>query len=293
MKILLLGATGMLGSQFLHQSLQRRHNMHVIIRNDALLKSRFPTLPLDTIHLLPDIKEFTLLESLIATIKPGVMVNCVGIVKQSELAKNAYESVAVNSYLPHFLAQLAEKYNLHLIHISTDCVFDGKTGNYTETDFSDATDLYGKSKYLGEVGSSHAVTLRTSIIGHELTKPTFGLLEWFLATEGTAYGFAKAIFSGVTTNELSKIILDEVIPKKLTGGVFQVAATPISKYDLIKLIAKEYGKTTQIVPSDTFVIDRSLNGHKFRKATGYEVPSWPVMIQDMHKDFINSNLIYT
>ncbi|HLP36102.1 SDR family oxidoreductase [Lacibacter sp.] len=289
MKLLILGATGMLGSQLLRSCLNRGIDVSVLVRNKKLLHENFPELKEESIYLLDDIKDFEKLEKQIAAIGPQVVVNCIGIVKQSQLANNAFESISINTYLPHLLSQYAGKYQFQLIHISTDCVFDGAKGNYSETDNSNATDLYGKSKYLGEVYTDHAVTLRTSIIGHELTATTFGLLEWFLSQQHKTNGYSKAIFSGFTTNELSKIILDVVIPQKLTGSVYNVAAAPISKYDLLKIMAVVYKKDIEIVPSEALVIDRSLNGSKFKSVTGYSVPSWPAMISEMYSDYSASS----
>jgi dTDP-4-dehydrorhamnose reductase len=285
MKLLILGATGMLGSQLLRSCLNREMDVCVLVRKKKLLHENFPDLKDDSIYLLDDIKDFGNLEKQIAVIQPQVVVNCIGIVKQSQLANNAFESISINTYLPHLLSQYAARYQFQFIHISTDCVFDGAEGNYSEADDSNAKDLYGKSKYLGEVYTDHAVTLRTSIIGHELTVPTFGLLEWFLGQGNKTNGYTKAIFSGFTTNELSKIILDIVIPQKLTGNVYNVAATPISKYDLLKIMADVYKKDIEIVPSEALVIDRSLNGEKFKSVTGYTAPSWPEMISQMYSDY--------
>jgi len=165
--------------------------------------------------------------------------------------------------------------------MSTDCVFSGAKGNYTEQDISDAEDLYGKSKFIGEVDYPHSITLRTSIIGHELNS-THGLIEWFLAQQGSCRGYRRVIFSGLPTVVLAQVIRDVVIPKPELFGVYHVAAQPISKFDLLKLVAEVYGKTIDIVPDDVLVIDRSLNAQRFFVATGYKVPTWRDLIKTMY-----------
>jgi dTDP-4-dehydrorhamnose reductase len=154
---------------------------------------------------------------------------------------------------------------------------------YREQDVSDAQDLYGRSKYLGEADYPNAVTLRTSIIGHELSSAN-GLVGWFLAQQGSIKGFRRAIFSGLPTVELARVIRDHVIPNPELHGLYHVSAEPISKFDLLKLIAKAYGKTIDIKPDDNLVIDRSLNSSRFFEATGYNSPPWVQLVQSM-RDF--------
>jgi dTDP-4-dehydrorhamnose reductase len=168
-----------------------------------------------------------------------------------------------------------------LIHVSTDCVFAGTKGNYAEGDATDAGDVYGKSKNLGEVDYPHAVTLRTSTIGHEL-QSAYGLLEWFLVQQGRCKGFSRAIFSGLPNTEFARVVRDVVIPRPDLHGLYHVGAAPIGKYELLQLIAKVYGKQIDIVRDDDFSIDRSLNSARFHKATGYKPEAWPELIQAMH-----------
>jgi dTDP-4-dehydrorhamnose reductase len=169
-----------------------------------------------------------------------------------------------------------------MIHVSTDCVFSGKKGNYREDDFCDALDLYGKSKILGEVDYPHAITLRTSTIGPEL-QSSYGLLNWFLSQGGSCKGYSQAIFSGLPTVVFARIIRDIVIPHVELSGLYHVAASPINKFDLLGLIAKSYQKDIEIIQDDSFKIDRSLNSEKFRRATGYDSPTWPQLIKLMHE----------
>jgi len=171
-----------------------------------------------------------------------------------------------------------------MVHISTDCVFSGKKGSYTEEDQSDAEDLYGRTKFLGEVAYPHCVTLRTSLIGQEL-KTHLGLIEWFLAQKGTIQGFTRAIYTGFTTDELSRVIKDCIIPNPELRGVVQVSSDPISKYDLLQLAKQAYKRDDiNIVPNDEFFCDRSLDSTRFRQITGYQPPSWPEMVQEMARN---------
>ena len=222
---------------------------------------------------------------LLKELKPDYIINCIGVVKQSSFAKNHLESIAINSLLPHQLEEIGNRNNSKLIHISTDCVFDGDKGNYSEVDLSNATDLYGKSKYLGEVDYGSGLTIRTSIIGHEITSDTHGLVEWFLAQNEDVRGFTKAIFSGLTTLELTNVILDVIIPANLSPGLYQVGSEPINKFELLNLVAKVYQRKIEIIPFDDFQIDRSLNSRTFDSLTGYKCPVWKQLIEEMHQDF--------
>lgn len=228
-----------------------------------------------------DVGDQDSLIKLFRDVRPNVIINCIGLIKQAVEAEDPLIALPINALLPHRLARLSALIGARFIHISTDCVFSGEKGDYTECDVSDARDLYGKSKYLGEVEYSHTVTLRTSIIGHEL-QSTHGLIGWFLAQDQQCKGYRKVIFSGLPTVALARIIRDVVIPNPDLSGVYHVAAEPISKYDLLKLVASVYGKTIEIVPDDQLVIDRSLNADRFRQATGYVAPGWPDLVKLMH-----------
>jgi dTDP-4-dehydrorhamnose reductase len=220
----------------------------------------------------------------LAEIKPDVVINCVGIIKQLAAAKNPLTAITINSLFPHRLALACKVAGSRLIHISTDCVFSGMKGNYTEEDFSDAADLYGRTKFLGEVDYPHCVTLRTSIIGHEL-KGCYSLIDWFLAQAGRVNGYTGAIYSGFTTVEMASIIADYVIPNPSLSGLHHVSSEPISKYELLCLVAEFYGKQVEITPFDDFHCDRSLDSRRFRAITGYIPPSWREMVVAMNRAF--------
>jgi dTDP-4-dehydrorhamnose reductase len=175
--------------------------------------------------------------------------------------------------------------NAKLIHISTDCVFDGVKGLYNEDDISNAYDIYGKSKFLGEVAYGNSITLRTSIIGHEISGHNHGLLDWFLNAKTSVFGYNKAIFSGFTTFELARIIFENVLTKESVSGLFQVASNPINKYELLKIIREKYNLDIEIIASDHVQIDRSLDGTDFNQVFNYSPPTWPKMIEDFYNDW--------
>lgn len=230
-----------------------------------------------------DVENPDVLARVFETFRPEVVVNCIGLVKQLAEADDPLSALPINALLPHRLARYCGIAGTRLVHMSTDCVFSGKRGGYRESDISDAEDLYGKSKFIGEVSYPHTVTLRTSIIGHEL-ESCQGLLEWFLSQEGRVRGFRRAVFSGLPTVELSRIVRDVVLPRPELSGVYHVASAPITKFELLRLVAAVYGKAIEIEADDALSIDRSLVADRFREATGYVPPDWADLIQ-MMKDF--------
>ena len=228
--------------------------------------------------------DFDTVTRAVASVKPEVLVNCIGIVKQDSAAKDPLTSISINALFPHRLAQLCRATGARLIHLSTDCVFSGRGGNYQEDDSSDAEDLYGRTKLLGEVGSPGCLTLRTSMIGRELTG-AHGLVEWFLSQQGKRVrGFRRAVFSGFTTPALAETIAWIIEEHPSLEGVWHVAAEPINKFDLLTLVKERAGLEIEIEPDDSFVCDRSLNGERFREATGFVPPKWSDMISQLFQD---------
>jgi dTDP-4-dehydrorhamnose reductase len=282
MKLAVLGATGMLGSVTLRLLAESGHDVVGVVRSPDAAR----LLPPQVAERVHGGLEATYMESLVDTFdrhRPDVVINCIGLVKQLENANRVLEAIPINTLLPHRLAQLCALGGARLIHISTDCVFTGSTGNYREEDAPDATDLYGTSKRWGEIADvPHAITLRTSIIGPEL-RSAHGLLAWFLAQAGSVKGFRKAIFSGLPTVELARVIRDLVLPRPELNGLYHVSAAPIAKYDLLHLFANEYGRTVTIEPSDSLTIDRSLDSSRFRSETGYSPPDWPHLVAEMRR----------
>ncbi len=281
MKILVLGANGMLGNAMIRVLSEKAdYQVHGTVRSES--SKRF--FGADIVKRLlsgVDVEQHDSLLQAFIRIRPDVVINCVGLIKQLADAEDPLQAIPINALLPHRLARLCELSGSRLVHMSTDCVFAGDIGGYRESDPSDAKDLYGRSKFLGEVAYPHAITLRTSIIGHEL-QSAHGLVDWFLSQQGRCNGFTQAIFSGVPTVVLAQIVRDLVIPHTELSGVYHVAAQPISKYNLLELIAEVYGKKIEIIASDRLVIDRSLNADRFREATGYIAPDWPKLIELMH-----------
>jgi dTDP-4-dehydrorhamnose reductase len=229
-------------------------------------------------------KNFDTVVRALAECRPTHVVNCIGVVKQLDLAKDPLAVLPINSVFPHRLADLCRACGARMVHISTDCVFDGAQGNYTEDDPPTARDLYGLSKYLGEVRNGPHITLRTSIIGHELTT-RHGLVEWFLSQESIVQGYTKAIYTGFPTTELARILDEHVLDRPDLVGLYHVSSAPISKYKLLQIIGKCYGRRTTIVKHDEVVIDRSLDSSRFRSATGYNPPSWEKMIARMNEEY--------
>lgn len=281
-RILVLGAGGMLGNAMLRVlSEDTAYEVVGAVRNpqtalkiasifDGRINTHFNADDLDSLMHVIEIE------------RPAVIVNCVGLIKQRAEADDPLATLPVNSLFPHRLARVASLANARVIHFSTDCVFSGKAGGYVESDFADAYDLYGRSKLLGELHERHCFTVRTSIIGHELDSSR-SLIGWFLSQSGSTKGFRRAIFSGLPTVELAKIVRDYILPNPQLSGLWHVSADPINKYELLRLVADIYKKDIEIVADDDFVIDRSLNSDRFRKATGYSPPDWRQLIQSMHQ----------
>lgn len=229
------------------------------------------------------------LNQVISYIQPSVIVNCIGIIKQLSISNDPLYVLPINSLLPHRLAEMASRINARLIHISTDCVFDGLTGNYKETDKPNADDLYGKSKELGEIRDNpKAITLRTSLIGHEL-QSSHSLVDWFLSQTKEVKGYKKAIFSGLTTIEMTKLIHEFILPKPNLNGLYHISVDPISKYDLLALISEVYQRNLKIYEDSNVSIDRSLNSKKFQNSTGYRAPKWINLIKEMKEYYTKYN----
>lgn len=281
MKVLVIGVSGMIGSTIVRVlSENTAWKVYGTVRSGSI-KQFFPEGISENILTNIDILNHDSLISLFDNIRPNVVINCAGLTKHIIGSDIPAKAIPINALMPHRLAELCKLIDARLIHISTDCVYSGNRGNYLETDPADSMDIYGKSKWLGEVEYPHAVTIRTSTIGHELSTK-HGLLEWFLSQEGQCKGFQRAIFSGLPTITLAQIIRDIVIPNKDLHGLYHVAGEPISKYDLLKLIAEVYGKSIELIKDEKFIIDRSLNSGKFHAATGYTPPEWPDLIKLMH-----------
>ena len=285
-RVIVLGAAGMLGHKMFQTLRERFEGVFCTVREDA------SKAPLDHVELLHgndvfqgvDVTDFLSLEAVLSTFRPEFVVNCVGVIKQRAEAVSPIPSITINSLLPHKLAQIAAHWGGRVIHFSTDCVFSGKCGSYVEEDLSDAEDLYGKTKFLGEVAAANALTLRTSIIGRELTEHR-SLLDWFLAQDHkTVRGYRRVIYSGVTTNYLAEQVASIIQEHPGLNGLYQVASDPISKYDLLCLLREAYRLDVLIEPDDLEVSDRSMRCDRLREAIAYKCPTWPVLANQLAED---------
>ncbi len=286
MDILILGGTGMLGHK-LFQRLRKSHpdtccTIRGLIHDD----------PLNNVdmfhagHVIEhcDVADWPGLQRLLSRLKPNTLVNCVGVIKQRPEAMKPLSTIEINALLPHRLASMCQSWGGRLIHFSTDCVFSGQRGNYTEDDLSDAHDMYGRSKFLGEVAADGAITLRTSIIGRELGHRK-SLLEWFLKhNHQRISGYTRAMFSGVTTNYLSQVVESLIADFPQLTGLYQVTSPTISKFGLLGLLRDAYQFDVEIIPDNEFFCDRSMKGDKFAQATGYVCPDWPSLVAELAND---------
>jgi dTDP-4-dehydrorhamnose reductase len=285
-RILVLGASGMLGHKMFQMLGTRFADVWCTLREPRSDAPWNRIELFDSERVLSDVDAARIgpLESLLRELRPDILVNCVGIVKQRATAAEAIASITVNSLLPHRLAACLAEWSARLIHFSTDCVFNGRRGRYSESDPPDAEDLYGRTKALGEVFDHHALTIRTSIIGRELRNHR-SLLEWFRSHDGHAVsGYRNVWWSGITTNHLAGIISDLIARNMPLSGAYQISSGRISKYDLLRLIAERHGLDVRIEPRDTPVLDRSLRGERFERDAGYTFPGWEALLDEIADD---------
>jgi dTDP-4-dehydrorhamnose reductase len=285
-KVVVLGGAGMLGHKMFQVLRERLAGTFCTVREDI------QKAPFDRVEILQgadvvpgvDVTNFPALEAILSAFRPEHVVNCVGVIKQRAEAVSPIPSITINSLLPHRLAQMVDHWGGRVIHFSTDCVFSGKIGGYSEDAHSDAEDLYGKTKFLGEVAAANALTLRTSIIGRELTEHR-SLLDWFLAqNHGEVRGYRRVIYSGVTTNYLAELVASIIQAHPGLNGLHHVASEPISKYDLLCLLREAYRLDVQIEPDDLEVSDRSMRCDRLREAISYKCPPWPTLVRQLAED---------
>lgn len=283
MRVLILGVTGMLGSAVFDVfAPDADHETWGTLR-DAKSRRFFAQQAQPRLIDGVDVMNSDALVTVVDRVRPNVVINAVGVVKQLATANDPLTVLPVNAMFPHRLAALCRLAGARMIHVSSDCVFSGRSGSYAESDVSDAEDLYGKSKYIGEIHDQpHVITLRTSGIGHELESRT-GLLEWFLSQNGQVKGYAKAIYSGLPWVELARVINEFVLPRADLHGLYHVSSHPISKLELLNLIAEIYGKKVTIASDDSVRVDRSLDSSRFTAATGYRAADWRVLIGAMYQ----------
>lgn len=284
MKVLIIGSTGMLGySLFANMADSDDIDVYGTVRSIKGKEHYFSGLE-DRLIEGVFASDLASIESAIETVKPDVVINCIGLIKQHSISKQHIDAITINSLLPHQLADLCSKFSCKLIHFSTDCIFDGKKGLYEENDIPDALDLYGTSKRLGEVTYDEHLTLRTSIIGHELGS-SVSLVDWFLSQEESTNGFSKAVFSGLPTCVIAHLLIKVILPANSLSGLYHLSAEPINKFDLLNLISETYDKQIEIKESVDLEIDRSLNSNKLRSVLNLDIPSWKELVSEMHEDF--------
>ena len=282
-RILIIGGSGMLGHKLL-QTLSRDFETFATIRGRLSELSAIPLFNSENTVEGVAVDREDLVRKAIARIRPDVVINAAGIIKQLPSSKNVVETLSVNSIFPHKLVEMASDVGFHLICISTDCVFDGRRGNYSESDTADALDLYGQSKHFGEVTDANCLTLRTSIIGRELFT-AHSLLEWFLSNRGgKVRGYVNAIYSGFPTIVFADIISGLVKHHPDLSGLYHVSSEPISKFDLLRLINERFGAGIETTAETDLIIDRSLDSAKFRSETGFQPETWERMIDEMASD---------
>lgn len=282
-RIVILGGAGMLGHK-LYQIYRDRFDVYATVRGPYSSYSRYNIFDKNCIIENLDVLDYDKVTGVLGDLQADVVINCIGIIKQLDAAKDPILSIKINSLLPHQLANICSQNNSRFFHISTDCVFNGKKGMYTEDDLSNAEDLYGKTKFLGEVNRENCLTFRTSIIGRELSTKN-GLVEWFLNNrEGKVKGFKKAIYTGFTTIAISKIIENMINNFPGLSGMYQVSSEPIDKFSLLRIIRVKFNLDIDIEPETQITIDRSLDSSRFRSETGFRPQTWEQMISEMAND---------
>lgn len=285
MKVLILGCTGMLGNAITRYLIDKKNIDLIGTYKDKskfkLLKYKIKDKYYSKFIYQKNLKK-NLIINLIKKTKPDYVLNCIGMIKQVKTSKKMMFSL--NASFPKMLENLSNEFNFNLIHLSTDCVFSGKKGFYTEKSKVDAVDMYGKSKIMGELSGNKSLTIRTSIIGNELISSN-GLLEWFLNSKKNVNGFTNCYFSGFPTIVLSKIIYKNFLRKKKLpiNGIIHLSSLKISKYDLLKKIKKIYNLKVKIYKNNYLKIDRSLNSIKFKSKFKFKSDSWNLMIKEMKK----------
>jgi dTDP-4-dehydrorhamnose reductase len=279
MRILILGGDGMLGHRLLRH-LGKRHEVLVTLRQPLAAYAAFGLFTAENSRAGVDVRDDAALKRILNDFHPAAIVNAAGIVKQRTTPNESIANIEINALLPHRVSLLSKDFGARLLHFSTDCVFSGTTGNYTETGRTDPDDLYGRTKLVGEVADSGCITLRTSIIGRELSRKK-GLLEWFLAQRGVVHGYRLAIYSGFTTHEMARIVEKILVERPQASGVYHVSSEPISKYHLLCLIRDKLGLPITVLPDDTVRCNRSLDSTHFRNEFGYSPPSWDKMIEEL------------
>jgi dTDP-4-dehydrorhamnose reductase len=284
--VLVLGGEGMLGHKVFDVLSQRFDTVATFLDPRGPWRDfpQYAGLPASRLLGGVDALRFETVVAALERTRPDAVINCVGVIKQLKEASDPVLTITLNSLLPHRLAALCAGLGARLVHPSTDCVFSGRKGGYTEDDPPDPDDLYGRSKLLGEVDRPDCLTIRTSIFGRDFLKQD-ALLEWFLSNRGgRVRGYRNAIYSGFPTQVLARIIADLLADQPALGGLVQIASLPITKYDLLTRLKDAMDLDIEIEPFDDAPCDRSLSAARFVRATGYRIPSWDEMVAELAAD---------
>jgi dTDP-4-dehydrorhamnose reductase len=268
-------------------TLGERHEVIGVLRRSELGSlAMIPGIDSKNAILGIEIQNISSLTKLIQDTKPDIVLNCVGIVKQLKDSTDHLKSISLNTLFPHQLGKICAEFNSRMIQFSSDCVFDGVKGNYKEQDISNAQDLYGRTKAMGEVDYlKNVITLRTSSIGREVF-PHGGLVEWFMGNKGKSItGYKKAIYSGFPSKRLGNIIADYIIPMPNFSGIIHVASNPIDKFSLLNMIKDHFNLDIDILENNQVSVERGLNFERFSELTGFQSPSWLEMMKDLEVDY--------
>lgn len=284
MKILILGSNGLVGNTITKYFFERGdYQTFATLRDYSKLKL-FHKKYHQKFLMIENILDYAETEKIIKSINPDILINCLGITNKEILINpiQVEKFITINSLFPHWLQRICSDLGARLIHFSTDCIFSGNKGSYSEQDIPDPPDIYGRSKLLGELNYENTLTIRKSVIGHELASKK-GLLEWFLNQNNFVQGYKNVIFSGITVLELARLIDTYIIPRSNLKGILNISGESISKFDLLKILAKVYDKSIEIIPNESMKINRTLNGSQFNKLTGYRISSWSSLINSMYE----------
>jgi len=285
-RVVVLGATGLLGHRVI-ESLQQRFDVVGTTQRTQILESRFPQRVATGLQCGIRAQQFSAVQRLIRDVQPVAVVNCIGIVKSQTVSVSPEELRTVNSEFPWRLAELCHGTHSRLIQVSTDCVFSGERGNYSELDIPDPVDAYGVSKLAGEPNLPGCLVLRTSFVGREYFS-TRGLVEWLCSQRNnTVPGFRQAKFSGVTTAVLARLIGMLIDRHGDLTGTWHVAGEPVDKYTLLTQLSNALDLHVDVIPDDSLVCDRTLNGNAFAEVTGFLAPSWSEMVTELANDSRN------
>lgn len=283
-RVLVLGATGMLGASiFRGLGSSQKWKVTGTVRDRNAGRKVIESVPNADVVDGVDALQFKTVSGAIIKTSPDIVINCIGVVRQIENIEQSEVSIELNSLFPHKVARVCSSVGARLIHFSTDCVFTGDKGGYQEDDFKDASDLYGRSKALGEVSKAPHLTLRTSIIGHEINT-NHSLIDWYLSQQDPVKGYRQAFFSGLPTVVISQL-LDQNILDSDCSGVLHLSAAPINKFELLSLVRSIYGKGAAITPCDEYKVNKTLNSSKLKELSGLKVGEWPVLVSSMWGEY--------